>query len=225
MINPDEVRIVFVGLGMVFPPRPRFRGTALPDLYAAISDRHSFENFKHDDDSAHLSQESFCDVEIRRDRLEIERNSGGVETISRDFADIASIVKSHLDLRVFWEPRIEIRALWDVPGDDGDGDRAGSVMRKKTVNLADDQLSLLDVSDVHAVALEIEATDDRLEHGRHVSLEIGPYLPDPTQLHIVCIDWQHAQIETPMLIEQRIQEAHKYFEDRVISFVSSLMPE
>ena len=220
LVNRDELRLTFVGLRLIHPPRPRFTGTTLHDLYAAMCKRHSFESFEvHGDTGATFSSEGIRDLHIERDRLRVEEEvSVSFDLLKRNFTDMVKLVQEDLNIPAFVEPRIKLRALWPLPQD---GPNAVTVLRDQALKLNQDQYDLLNVESLEGVGIVINA--DLAEHS-HLYLDVTPYYRDDSQLSIDLECYSHASLETPEVIESRLQEFYDYFSTKVTAFIETFMP-
>lgn len=218
-MDRDNLSLSFASLGLMYPERPRFEGTLLPRLHAELAERHTFETMTHDHDGAVLSQEGQQTLTVLRRSLIFDQLAArDINLIKRDFADIVSVVQGRLDIPVFWEPRVVLRALWPVPtSTDG-----VALMRRSAVTLNDDQLEVLAASEVRGVTLRVSVDDEKLEQAKHVNVELGTYLRDPSQLYIELEQIEHAQIETIARLEQWAQGAYDYFMENVANFADSV---
>lgn len=217
IVERNNLRLTFVSLGLLFPPQARFEGTTLPDLYAALCSRHTLEHFAmHGDDGATISTEGRYELDLKRDRLALEEQmQRSFDLTKRDFADMVGIVQDRLQIPVFVEPRIELRALWPIP----DGQDAYQAMRERgAIGLTEGQFDLLPDTQIDAVGIEVRAG---LGEQGHLTVEVMPWYQDPTQLYIEMGTWHHSSIETPALLEERLQETYDYFRDHVTRFISS----
>lgn len=219
-MDREELRLTFVGLRLIYPPRPRFTGTTLHDLYAAMCKTHNFETFEvHADTGATFSSEGIRELHIERDRLRVEEEvSVGFPLLKRNFADMVKLVQEHLSMSMFVEPRIKFTALWQLPGEDAS---AVAALRDNALKLREDQYELLGVKTLEVVGIVINA--DLAEH-EHLYLEITPYYRDDSQLHIDLEKHSHISLETPEVIEEWLQEVYDYFFDKVTRFVNTFMP-
>lgn len=223
-MDRESLSLVFVSLGLAYPERPRFEGATVPRLYANLTERYPFESLQHDRDSAILQQEAQRSLTLLRSSLIIdEQVTQDISVIKREFADIVTEIHGHLDIPVFWEPRIVLRALWPAREGEHDARDAATLMRQHVVTINDDQLELLGVTEIGAVTLAVEAVDTRDDHTRHVHVEVGPYLRDPSQLYIELTQTEHRQIETPTLIDQWMQSAYDYFMSNVVEFSDNIL--
>lgn len=220
LVNRDDLSLTFLGLTLLHPPRPRFTGTTLHDLYAAMCKNHKFESFEsHGDTGATFSTESIRELHIERDRLSIEEQvSVGFDLLKREFADQVKLVQEHLKISGFVEPQIKLRALWPMHDND---EGAADALRTRALKLTDDQYALLDVSQLEGVGLTIRA--DRGDHD-HIYLEVSPYNRDASQLHIELESYSHEQLETPTVLESWLQDFYDYFTHKVTGFIESFMP-
>ena len=217
-MNLEHLSLSFVSLRLMYPERPRFERSLLPRLNAELAERHTFETFTHDHDSAVFTQEGRRTLTILRGSLILDQMAAqNIDLVKRDFSDIVQVVKERLDIPFFWEPSIILRALWPVP--EGDGVAA---MRQGAVTLNDDQLGLLDATDVRGVTLKVFVDDEREEEAKHVTVEVGTYLRDHSQLFIELSQLEHRQIETVALLEPWTQTAYNYFMDHVATFAASI---
>ena len=218
-MDRDDLSLSFASLGLMYPELSRFEGTELPRLHAALAERHMFETMTHDHDGAVLSQEGQQMLTVLRRSLIFDQLAArDINLIKRDFADIVGIIQGRLDIRVFWEPRIVLRALWPVP----EGTDGVALMRRSAVTLNDDQLGALGASDVRGVTLRVSVDEKKLDQTKHVNVELGTYLRDPSQLYIELEQIEHAQIETIALLEQWAQDAYDYFMENVASYADSV---
>ena len=222
-MDRDDLSLVFVSLGLAYPERPRFEDATLPQLYANLAARYPFEMFRYDRDSARLEQEAKRTLTVLRSVLIIEELlAQDIHVTKRDFADMVSEVKDHLDIPVFWEPRIVLRALWPVRESDSGTEEATTLMRRHVINLNDDQLQLLGVTEIDGITLNVEATDAQDDHTRHVHVEVGSYLRDHTRLYIEMTQTEHRQIETPNIVESWMQSSYDYFMQNIVGFADSI---
>ena len=222
-MDRDDLSLMYVSLELAYLERPRFAGANLPRLYANLTEHYQFERFNHDHDLAIFQQESQRTLTVMRSSLIIEEQvMHDVSVIKREVSDIAKQVKDHLTIRSFWEPQIVLRALWPVPGGNEESKSAFALMRHHAVNLNDDQLKRLGVSEVSSVILEVEALDEQDKYARHVNVKVGPYLRDPSQLHIELTRREHLEIQTSNLVESWMQDSYDYFMNSVVGFADSI---
>ena len=159
------------------------------------------------------------EVTLRRDSVTMEEQvETGFPLVKKNFADIATIVKEELNISVYVEPRVVLRALWPVP--EGSETAAADLLRT-TANVNDDQIKLLGDVNLHGVGFSIEATTEE-DGGRHLSMSVEPYQRDASQLLLELTDWRHLQLETSSVIETRIQESYDFLIQRLAPFVGSL---
>lgn len=220
-VNKDELRLVFVGLRLQYPQQPRFAGTTLKDLFATICKRHSFEAFDQQaEEGATFSAEGIRELHISRDRLSVEEDvTVSFDLLKRNFADQVKIVQEALTIPGFYEPRLKLRAVWPVPGDEEN--TAVVALRDRAFNLKQDQYDELGVETLGGIGLVINA--DLAEHS-HLYLELTPYVRDPSQLHIDVESYSHQTIDTPEVIEARLDELYEYFTTKLARFIQTFMP-
>ena len=223
-MTANDLSITFMSLGLGYPDRPQFAGTVLPELNASLASRYSFETFTHDRDGGLLVQEAQRRLTIWRSGMIIENEgSQDIALLKREFADIATEVMDHLAVPIFWEPRLDVRATWPlgqgVSAAEGD---STALMLRSAVNMNPDQLDQLGVTSVSGITVEVEAVDDDTDHVRHVHIEVGSYLRDPSKMHVSLLLTEHLQIQTPNLIENWMQDSHDYFMDKVVNFADSV---
>ena len=222
-MDRDDLSLVYVSLGLAYPERPKFEGAVLPRLYADLTAHYQFEMFQYDGDSARLEQEAQRTLTLLRSVMIIEEHEArDISVTKREFADMVSEVKDHLDIAIFWEPRIVLRALCPAGNVDGNNEDAATLMRRHVVNLNDDQIGLLGVNEIDGITLKVDATDAQESHTQHVQVEVGSYLRDRTKLYIEMTQTQHRQIETPNVVEDWMQNSYNYFMKNIISFSDSI---
>ncbi len=219
-MRPDEMRLTYVSLDLSFPPVPRFVGAQLAELYAQLCGRHALENFQaHGVEGATMGTEGGYNLDLRRHGLTLQEHvQGHLDLIKRDFADMVGMVQERLHISWFFEPRVELRALWPV-GEDQDVFQA---MRDGVLALQQEHFDLLPNLDVRAVGLRLHG--DRTSPNGHFDLELMPWVRDGTQLAVEARAWEHSALENASDVEQRLATAYEYLEQHVTKFVTSFMP-
>ena len=217
-MDGSALSVIFVSLGLGYPDRPRFGAATLPKLNASLANRYAFETFTHNGESGRFVQEAQRTLHVWRSGMIIE-NEGSLDIamIQREFADMASEVMQHLDVPIFWEPRLEVRATWPAAGGD-----STALMQQSVIKINDDQIDQLGVSSVRGVTVEVEAIDDDADHGRHVHVEVGSYLMDPSEMHVSLLLTEHTHFQTTNLIENWVQKGYDYFMENVANFADSI---
>lgn len=218
-LSSQSLRVTFVGLGLVYPPLPRFSGTQLADLYATIRKRHDFEDFtEHLNEGATIKSEGVREIDIRRERIVAEEsNSRPFDQIKRDIADIIDITKESLEIPLFFVPRVELRAYWHLSVD---GIGARTWLQSKALKISDEQIDLLQVQDLHAVGIHIDA--DVLSDN-HLHLDIKPSSNDANALYLRMRNVRHDRVDSAADVERMLQESYDYLSDRVTAFVEGIM--
>lgn len=224
-MDANDLPLSLVSLGLLYPERPRFEGSRLPNMYAELTKRHAFQSFQHDQESAIMQEEGQRTLAVHRGALIIDVSAAqSLDVVTREIADIAGVVQKHLAIPIFWEPRIVLRALKDVAGDNDDGEaNAGtSAMRQSAVSVSDEQLALLRSANVDGLTLSVELNDQHGGHPRDITVEVGTYARDPDQLYIELAIIQHRQLEQASDLERWIPEQHNHFTTDVLPFADSI---
>lgn len=213
----DDFTIVFASLGLAYPERPRFTGSDVPGLYAKLTARYPFESLRHDRDSADLRQEAQRAMSLTRSSVILEESvAQDFSLTKRVFSDIVRETQDHFSIPVFWEPEVILRA--HIPAPDGD---AAALMRARAISFKSDHLSPL--GEINGLTLVVEAIDRRVDHGRHVRVNLGSSLRDISQIQIELSLWEHRQIESATAVEQYVQEAYAYFDEQVMRFSEGVL--
>lgn len=217
-MGSDLLSLSFVGLGLTYPQRALFENNEMPRLYAALSERYAFERLQHDRDGAQLEQEAQRTLTVLRNTLLLEQVAAPeIQLVKREFTDIVEVVRERLEIPIFADPRIVIRASQEAPGEDGVG------LMKRASGLKDDQLDLLGTDEIHGVTLQIQAEDEKNGHDTFIEVEVGTYLRDSSRLYIEVVQTQNRLIETVPILEQSIQSAYDYLMDDVDKFAASII--
>lgn len=218
----DELTLIFASLELIYPPRPRFTGSELPRLYAALSERHTFEDFgMTGDESALMSTEGVNEVEVARDHIMLEehlRSLSGIDQVKTNFSDIVGVVMEHLHIDACYEPQIALRALWPVPI--GEQETAIDKFRNGALKINDDQFDLLGEGELVSLGLRLQFD---LEDGTHTRLEVSPYIGDERRLSIEFNTWKHHRLETASVLEEWIAEAYDHFMNKSTTFITSII--
>lgn len=224
-MDADDLSLSFVSLGLLYPERPRFEGNHLPNLYAELTKRHAFQSFQHDQESAVMHEEGQRTLTVHRSALIAEMSVGqSVELVTRELVDIVEIVRQHLQIPIFWEPRIVLRALKDVKDGAEDEDLPAGIaaMMRSAVSVSGEQLALLRPIGIDGLTLGVELNDEHEGHPRHVSVEVGTYARDRDQLYIELTIVQHRQLEDTSELELWIPSQHGHFISDVLPFAGSI---
>lgn len=224
-MDSEQVRLTFVSVDLLYPPLPRFTGTQLPDLYAAVCKRHNFEVFERQgEEGATFGTKGVRELIIGRDRIHIEENVQiHYDLLQRNFADLVGIACENLGISTLSMPRILLRALWPLSADGED--EAGERLRASAFKVNDDQFGLLRAENIDAVGLFLHLTREEDEHSRLElgPLELGPYLEDSSQLFLELDQHRHETIETPAVLQERLRSVYDYFHGQVVPFVGTLL--
>jgi hypothetical protein len=221
-MNREEVQLTYVSLDLSFlPSLRRFTGAQLPDLYAALHNRHPFESFEmHGDSGATMSTDGVNELEVNREGLQFEEQVRiDFELLRRNFADVVDIVQSRFSVRGFIEPFVVMRALWPLPAGSPEPD-AGELLRQRSFKLNADQYNMLKLAQPPSASMVMSGD---LEASHHIRLELSPYSSDHGQLYIELMSHQHNIIETPKVIEEHLKRVYDYLYGDVIHFISTIV--
>lgn len=220
----ENFSLSFVSLGLMYPERPRFEGDDLPKLYAELAKRFEFESLQHDRDGARIQQEGQWSIGIFRTALIADVLAAqSIDVVSRELIDVVEIIQRHLRIRIFWEPRIVLRALCPVEVENSEeGTRPGvTALTQGASALSHDRLALLRANRIDGVGLNVDVTDDHEGSTRHTHVVIGTYARDPSQLYIEMDLSQHQQLEGASELNAWIEIQHSRFTNDVLRFASS----
>lgn len=210
--------IVFASLNFAYPELFRF-GPTIPLLYTNIVKSYPFEALRHNQDQAELQQEAQRLVRLTPYSAILEESvSGDFRTTILALSGITNEIQMHFKIPVFWNPRIVLRARLPV-SDQGDG--AVAFLRTRITSINTDQINTLGGS-VSGLALTVETADGQIGEERRISVELGPYWQDRSQIQIEMSLYELRPIE-PSAIQQFIIDAHGYFIREVASFVESVI--
>ena len=224
-MDSDDLSLAFVSLGLLYPERPRFEGSQLPNLYAELTKRHAFQSFQHDQDGAVMHEEGQRTLSVHRGALIAELSvAQSIDLVTRELADIAGIVQEHLRIPIFWEPRVMLRALQDVAVvAENEAAPAGiAAIRRSAISVSDEQLELLRATSIDGLTLSVELSDQHEGHHRDITVEVGTYTRDPEQLYIELNIIQHRQLVRAGELEEWIPDQHQHFIQDVLPFAGSI---
>ncbi len=218
-----DLRLIFVRFGILFPPVPRYTHAGLASIYADLCERHTLDSIEvHGVEGASMGTEETLSLDLARSSLRIDELAQcDLTLVSKDFADIVGTLQRRLHIYSFFEPRVELRALWPL---ENQNDDVGDALIDRAIDLTDEELEHLEGLKVQDIGLQLRAdTADQELHG-HFTLSLMPYVSDTSQLHIVTETWTHQRFDTPEGVEERLQDAYSYLTTKVADFIASFMP-
>src|SRR5947209_1369681 len=102
-VAAQNLRPTYVSVLAMFPVLDKFRGTELPDFYAAIRHHHHYESFEQrGDEGAEMETDGERSLEIDRSSLELEEYPRtGFDVVRKNIVDVIGEASKHFGLFTF----------------------------------------------------------------------------------------------------------------------------
>lgn len=221
-MNPTDLSLTFLGVTLLYPPLPRFKGNELPDFYSEVCKRHQFDSFSLIADSgALLETEAERKLRIERDEFAYEEHVRNIRDafplVRQRTEDLVTDASEHFGLRLFLPQDCTLRALWPAPEELGDIQTA---LREKAFSIRDDQFEQL--GGMTAVGMNLVGhREEEADFGW--SLEIAPYLPEEGNLYVEVSAHRHRPIQSPGGVGEFLQETYDFLTDDAVHFINTFL--
>lgn len=221
-MRSEDLTLTFVGVTLLYPPLPRFKGNELPDFYSAVCKRHQFDSFSLLGDSgALLETEAERRLKLDREELLYEEHVRNVRNpfpmVRQRATDLVSEAAQTFGLRLYLPQDCTVRALWPVP--EGIED-IGEELKDKAFGLRTDQFDHLgNVSGVGMHLTGHRGENDDFGWG----LEIAPYLPEDGYLYIEVAAHQHMPMNSADEVGEFIQKTYDFLTNECADFINTFL--
>jgi hypothetical protein len=218
-VAAQNLRPSYVSLIVMYPLLDKFRGTELPEFYAAIRHQHNYETFEQRaDEGADMETDGERSLELDRSSMELEEfPRTGFDVVRKNMVDVIDAAAKHFDLYTLQLGRCRIRGILQL---DADGPAVHEVLSTKVIAVADDQYALLSGDDPETVSVRFTGhTSNDPELGW--SVEVGPRQEDEHQVDIRLETHPHFPVRSPETVGEFMDMSYELLDQNVVHFVNT----